>query len=594
MALSRKRKRWMIIVGSILLLLIILTIFANMIISNKADTFLRTQLSKLDSTQYNIDYEKIRVNIFNRSVRIYGIRITPSETLLEKTERSPAPPPVIEASVDRLRITGVGIMAAIKGNAIKVGTIRLRDPGIVVYGKGNLLEYKSQDNGNGSLFDSDTTTGGQFKGAFLGSFKIDNARLAYIDLLAGDTSLKSNDLSIAVEDIRVHQAEGDSLAQVLEIDDLIIKLGSQYMELPGGFYSLKAAGLNIGYKDGNLSLDTFQLIPAYPIGSFSKAFGKQTDRFDIRSGNITLSGIVFDSLMNKKFIAEKLVLNHPHADICRDKRVARDMSIFPKLFQTALAGLPFQLRIGSVSTVDGDLKYQEIMEGAKHPGMVMLDRLNMDISGICNYPDSMKQGQSIYVDAKAQLMNNSPVQIYFYLPIGNHAEYFTFHGYAGSFPAVKLNPTLENMVYVEATGGTVNNVEFYGIAMKDTAVGRIEFLYSDLSMKVLKKKKEQEDIITENKFLSFVARTAMHKNNPHPGKDPRIAKMSFVRDPNKGFFNYFWKTIQNGIIVTLTPGKKNLAGDMDWTAFKKDWRQVLMDDWNALQLKQEKKNKKKK
>jgi len=589
MALTRKKKRWLIITGSILLLLIILTIFANRIISNKADTFLRTELSKLDSTQYSIDYEKIRVNIFNRSVRVYGIRITPSETLLEKTERSPAPPPVINASIDMVKITGVGIMAALNGKEIKVGNIRLRNPSIVVYGKGNLMQYKSQGNGNEGLFDTDTTMNRQFKGASLGSFRIDNARIAYIDLLENDTSLLSNGLNAAVEGIRISQSERDSLTQVLDIHDLSIELASHYMELPGGFYSMKAAGLNIKYKDGSFSLDTFQLIPAYPIGSFSKAFGKQTDRFDIRSGNIRLNGIVFDSLMNKKFIAEEMVITHPHADICRDKRVARDMSIFPKLFQTALAGLPFQLSIGSVSTVDGDLKYQEIMEGAKHPGMVMLDRLNMDISGICNYPDSMKQGQSIYVDAKAELMNNSPVQIYFYLPIGNHAEYFTFHGYAGSFPAVKLNPTLENMVYVEATGGTVDNVEFYGMAMKDTAVGRIEFKYSDLSMKVLKKKKDQEDIITENKFLSFVARTAMHKNNPNPGKDVRIAKMFFVRDRNKGFFNYFWKTIQNGIIVTLTPGKKNLAGDMDWTAFKKDWRKVLMKDWEDIQLKQKKK-----
>jgi hypothetical protein len=296
--------------------------------------------------------------------------------------------------------------------------------------------------------------------------------------------------------------------------------------------------------------------------------------------------------LNKKFIAEELVVTHPHADICRDKRIARDMSIFPKLFQTAVAELHFRLRIGSVSTVDGYLNYQEILEGAKYPGRVMLDKLNMDISGLCNYPDSIKKGQAINVDARAQLMNHSPVQIYFYLPIGNHAEYFTFHGYAGSFPAVKLNPTLENMVYVEATGGTVDRVEFYGMGMNDTAVGRIEFTYTDLTMAVLKKKKEQEGVAEENKFLSFVARTAMHKNNPNPGKDPRIAKMMFVRDRNKGFFNYFWKTIQDGIIVTLTPGKKNLVEDMSWAEFKNDWRKVLLNDWDALQSKHQKKRSK--
>ena len=81
MALSRKQKRWMIILGSILVVLIILIIFANSLISRKADSILRDQLSKLDSTQYVIDYDRIRVNIFRRPVRLDGIRISPSDAI---------------------------------------------------------------------------------------------------------------------------------------------------------------------------------------------------------------------------------------------------------------------------------------------------------------------------------------------------------------------------------------------------------------------------------------------------------------------------------------------------------------------------------
>jgi hypothetical protein len=501
---------------------------------------------------------------------------------------------VAEVYIDRIKISSIAIMAAIKGEEIKVGNISLREPDISVYGKGNLLDYKSQGGEQVELFSSDTLSDNTFKGMGLASFEIDHANFRYIDLVDGDTSLMLSDLNLSIDDIVVHRVRKNSQADTLEIGDVKLEIGSHFMELPGGFYSMKTKGLDLNYKDGELGLDSFQLIPHYPIGQFSKAYGKQTDRFDINSGNISISGIAFDSIMNKKIIADEVVLTKLHADICRDKRVARDMTIFPKLFQTAVAELPVEVNIRSVRTVDGYLKYQEILKGAKYPGNVVLDELNMDITGICNITDSISKGQSIYVDAKAKLMSHTPLQMYFYLPVGNHAEYFTFHGNAGSFPVTKLNPTLENMAHVEATGGTVDGVEFYGMAMNDTTAGRLEFRYSDLSMAVLKKKKEQEGVIEENKFLSFVARTAMHKNNPHPGKDPRIAKMSFVRDPNKGFFNYFWKTMQNGILVTLTPGKKNLASDMSWPEFKKDWRKVLMNDWHALQLKQEKKEKKKK
>jgi len=591
MALSPKRKRWLIIVGSILMVLIILIIFANNIISRKVDTILREELSKIDTTQYVIDYDRLRVNIFSRSVRLYGIQITPSEEAIEKLKRSNGTPPVIELSIDRIRIASVAIMAAIKGEEINIGNISLRDPEITVYGKGNLLDYKGQGDGQGDIFSSDTLADKKFKGGSLGSFEINHANFRYIDLGTNDTSMLTNDLNISVDDIVVHQVRDNSQADTLEIGDINIEIGSHFMGLPGGFYTLESKDISASYKDGRFEMDSLKLIPSYPIGKFSKAFGMQTDRFDIVSGQISITGIIYDSLPGKKFIADEIMLHGTKADICRDKRVARDMSIFPKLFQTALADLPIQVNINSLSTRNANVKYKEIVEDSKYPGMVELAELNIELSGICNYPDSIQNGQTLFVDAHAKLMNTAPLQLYLSLPIGNHAEYFTFHGNVGSFPFNTLNPLLEHLVFVEATGGNVQNVEFYAMAMKDTTMGRLEFKYTDVSITVLKKKKEKEGIAEESKFMSFVAKTAIHKNNPNANKPVRIAKMSFVRDRNKGFFNYVWKTIQNGIVVTLTPGKKNLVSDMGWPDFKSDWRHILMNDWKAKQNSHKKKKK---
>ncbi|MBE9484961.1 MAG: hypothetical protein IMY74_08945, partial [Bacteroidetes bacterium] len=180
---------------------------------------------------------------------------------------------------------------------------------------------------------------------------------------------------------------------------------------------------------------------------------------------------------------------------------------------------------------------------------------------------------------------------HFYLPIGNPKEYFTFYGSGDSFPATNLNPMMEPMAFVETTGGTVNSVNYYGVACCDTAIGRIEFKYQNLAVSVVKKQKEGESAIAENKFLSFMAKTVMHKNNPNKGKPVRIAKMLFVRDPNKGFFNYVWKTIQDGLIYSLAPGKKHLASYMSWPDFKARWEQNLWKDRQELNVKTKKKKK---
>jgi len=589
MALSRTKKRWLIITGSIILVLVILIIFANNILSRKADTILREKLSEIDTTSYLIDYDKVRVNIFSRSVKVFNVTVTPTKAALENVKRSRLAKPVFEVKLHRLNISSVSIMKAIKGNGVDVGEITLDEPDITVYGPGELFNGKHEGSSGKSIFSSDTIMETLVKEASLNYFEIENAHIRYINLGDDKTVLETKGLDLSVDDLWLHHPDGDTLSHVLEVDDIQISLKSHSMELPGNFYSLLTGPLEIKYKDREISLDSLKLIPAYPIGKFSKAFGKQTDRFDVSATNIFISGIVFDSLMNKKLIAEQIKLSSPRADICRDKRVARDMSIFPKLFQTAVAQLPIKVYIKSVTASEAYVKYQEIVEGSEIPGSVVLDQLNLNIEGVCNYADSIKKGQAILVDAKAQLMSKSPIQVNLYLPIGNHVEYFTFHGNAGPFPATNLNPLIQHLAFVEATGGTVNGLKFYGMAMNDTTAGRLEFKYTDLGVGILKKKKEAEGITKENKFFSFVAKTAMHKNNPHKDKDIRIAKMTFVRDRNKGFFNYIWKTIQNGLIVTLTPGKKRLAHDMSWSDFQSKWRKTLLVDWDELQVTSEKK-----
>ncbi len=594
MALSKRKKTWLIILGIIVVILIALTLFANRILSSKADALLRKQVSKIDTTTYIIDYEKIRVNLFSRSVKIFDISVTPTKAALENVKRNQLAKPVYEVKLQKLSVSAVSILKALKGKEFDVGSIRLDEPDITVYGHNEMFKGKQGNSSGKNIFSSDTIVETEVKEASLGLFTIKDANIRYINLSNDKTILETKALNLTVEDIWLHHPPGDTLSHVLDLEEITLNLGSHSMELPGDFYSLRTGPLDISYKDGELSLDSFQLIPAYSKERFGKVFGKQTDRFDVSADNIKISGIVFDSLLNKKFIAENVLLTSPSADIFRDKRIARDMSIFPKLFQTSLANLALPLFIKTVNVSNGYLNYQEMVEHAEKAGSVVLDKLEVTITGICNYADSIKNGQAMNVEADAMLMGKSPFKVYLYLPIGNRDEYFTYHGSAATFPATNLNQLLEPLVFIKATQGTVTGVSFYAMAMRDTAVGRVEFKYQDLAIEVMKKSKETEQgIEKESKFFSFLARTVIHKSNPMPNKDTRIAKMSFIRDPNKGFFNFIWKNIQNGLIYTITPGKKKLESDMSWPDFKSNWRKTLLSDWESLQVHSEKKRKKK-
>jgi len=119
----------------------------------------------------------------------------------------------------------------------------------------------------------------------------------------------------------------------------------------------------------------------------------------------------------------------------------------------------------------------------------------------------------------------------------------------------------------------------------------MEFLYKDLKVVVIKKQKDSHGEIKDARFLSAMAGAVIIKNNPIKDKPARICKMFFVRDPNKGFFNYIWKAVQSGLVHTLISGKKQQLHDMRWPEFESKWKQTLAQDRKTLELKSSRKKK---
>ena len=76
----------------------------------------------------------------------------------------------------------------------------------------------------------------------------------------------------------------------------------------------------------------------------------------------------------------------------------------------------------------------------------------------------------------------------------------------------------------------------------------MKMLYQDLEAEVYKKKTAEK-----NDFLSWSVNHLVHKSNPGNNGEVREATMKFERVPYKGFANFLWKTLQNGIVNTIAP-----------------------------------------
>ena len=76
---------------------------------------------------------------------------------------------------------------------------------------------------------------------------------------------------------------------------------------------------------------------------------------------------------------------------------------------------------------------------------------------------------------------------------------------------------------------------------------------AEMKVKVQDVLKKAEDGIKKKGFLSFIANAFVLKNtNPSsPNKPVRTYKIEYARIPQKSFFNLIWKTILEGMMMTV-------------------------------------------
>jgi|GEM_PF-3336550 len=593
MAISRKKKKWLIIVGIILAILIILLFSLNSILSRQADSYIRSELSKVDTAAYTVDFEKIRVNLFTGSVNVYNISIKPSDTAMADLRTNHLAPSVAEVSISRIKVARLALLKAMKGEVFNIGSLSIQDPDITIYGPGGMFSGKKNSKDEQDTASSLANIELPVKEFYLNNFDLENANFKWMDVSKDKVVAETHNLTISVDELWVHHPDGDTSAHVLDLDEVEISLESHFMDLPGDLYSISTGALEMSYHDKVLSLDSIKVIPKYPKGKFERVVGKQTDRFDISIGNLTLTDIEYDSLVSKKIIIDKVKLINPIAEIYRDKRVARDMSIFPKLFQTSLSLLTIPIDVKEVTVEGADINYQERLEGAPQAGQVIFKQFDILVGGVNNDPELTKEGHTMTVDGTCLFMGTAHLTIHMDLPIGHKTELFSYYGNLQTMNAPAMNPMIEHMAFVAADAGTIHSAKFYGLAEKDTIIGRMEFLYNDLKANIIKKQKEKKQGVKENKFLSAIAGTVLIKNNPVKDKPVRICRMYFVRDPNKGFFNYIWKAVQSGLVHTLISGKKQQLHDMNWAEFESKWYTTLENDRKTYSASEQKHKKKK-
>ncbi|MDZ7741401.1 MAG: hypothetical protein U5Q03_06555 [Bacteroidota bacterium] len=496
--------------------------------------------AKLDSgliPGHKVKMDNIETDLLSASVTASDIYIVPDEKPAEKMQGFR----IDSCYISSISIKGISAIRYLLFKSISIGELEI--------GKAYLkLSLSSPDS---SIKKKDDKS--RLKAAVLKKLKIDDLQLLLMEMNSEREILSVNRFHLQTKKIRLVSKNGKAVLsryphiEAFEIDTLSSVIS-------GGFYRIEI-GQMLKKEDRNFEINRLKLLPQYPRYTFAKKLGYQTDRIKLLLDRLMIRGFDFEKLEDNILQCRSIETNGMFADFFRDKNIPRPPGHRPPLPQQTITALDFKLCIDSISLNNNEVHYTEHMPGAAEAGFVFFRDLNVLAMNLTNDPDYFNRSSTVQAFATGSVMGESLARIKISFPANKTPDTLFFSGQLEPMKLDHFNSMLERNQEVRINEGSLDKLSFEARANNDVASGKLEFLYHDLNITVMKKEEEGSK---ERKFISFLMNTILRSNNPVGNKEPLVAEMSFERDKEKSFINYMWKTILSGITETITPGKKKL------------------------------------
>jgi len=315
-------------------------------------------------------------------------------------------------------------------------------------------------------------------------------------------------------------------------------------------YTYKLKGVDYKCKPGKLSVKEVVIHPNYSKKRFAELHRFATDRMDGRLSNIVAGGFsVEDFFKSNRLGSSGIVIDSLNLIVFRDNRKEKRHVVKP-VFQEMMYHCPVSLNLDSIHVNNGDITYIEHVPQANHEGYICFKQIHATLYNVTNDKIYKRRNASLILKGDALLMGKGKFNVLLDAKLYDRLNTFTVKAILYHMPASSLNPLLSNNVFMKVTSGEIESMSFYFTANDLKAKGSMRLLYHDLKVAVMNKETDKGNALSE-RFLSMVLNFKVFNSNPLPGKEVRIGKIEYDRNPEKFLFNYCVKSILSGIKTSI-------------------------------------------
>ncbi|PLX11686.1 MAG: hypothetical protein C0598_07595 [Marinilabiliales bacterium] len=552
--MSVLKKRIITFVSIIIVLAVIIGLTLNIILSSIISTQVNNQLTKLnDKSNTNLSLDKIKINVFSSTLIIKGINLEPDSISKRQFANGEfAKGSQLNLYVSDVRVRGYNIFKLLMKQEVDISKIVVKKLSLNISKTKHFIKPKEKVQKSFSL--SDSLKFKIIRNLKLGNIEVDNFNVSVFDVDAMDTIFHYGGKEVDIDGIYVEKIPNTDNYFELNAEKISVSMKEQKAIFDDKKYSLSFKEFKYSRSEKSILITEFSYEPTIQKEKLAASYKYDKEVYLIDADSILVNGIKIRKIIKDNYIdIDDITLNKLSVVIYKDKNNPPDYNRYPLFPQQALKRLKQDINIENIYLKNSYLSYSEISPRSDQPVFVDLTNMYANINGVCSVEDSIKNGKKLRIDLSANLMELAPLNLQLIMPYNSPVDTFYYSGNLGRSDLVPFNKALYPATGIKFKTGILNELQFSVKASPRRSEGEMLMLYEQLEAEVTKSKVEETD-----KTLSWLANLVLPSSNPSKRGKVKTAKIEFERVSYKGIGNLFWKSLQSGLVNTISPIGKTM------------------------------------
>lgn len=529
MAISRRTRRWLIILAIPVVIVAGLRIGRNVICARA----LREVAKQAVKEGYAIDFGSVQVSLISGDITVKDLEMRPVAG--PAADDSSA---WYAARAAEVELADVEFWTLIREKKLFVGRVHVGAPEI----ERSFMHKKSKKQKKPPTEPKQPKVRGDL--LHIDTLRIDEAKGRLLDRSTTTATMQVARLDLLLTGIHVSIGEEGKADLGLATASLNMK-GLEMQMAP--YYVFRIDSMRVQLPMDTSVVYGVHMTPQVDAKEYHKEVEFQTELYELNIDTVLLKGFdLVARLETGALRAERLYVAGADFRVYRDKSIPLSPALKRKpLLSERIKQMALPLSLGTVHLHRSSVTYHERLKRGEDYGSIAFK----DISGTLSGLDNIEVGEddTLHLDGGAR-MGPSRLQLDLRMPMGTAITTLTAHAKLEDLPAKEINRMTDELVHVGATTGRIHSVDMRMAGDDIRASGTLAMRYEDLELQISPAMKHAG-------VLSFIANTVVRSSNMPGDKKYKVGRFSVKRRQQASVFNYIWLCLREGMMDVMLPPK---------------------------------------